>query len=182
MPQIPPGEHKFDSQNGHLTLRTFREGMASMVGHDLVIDVTRWQGTLTVPAAGGAPSLTLTIDMGSFEVREGLHGIKPLTDGDRQEIKGSIAETLKTREHQQASYRSRAVAVQGEQATVDGELTLAGATQPLQIAVQADGARTLTGKAVVQQTLWGIKPYKAFLGALKVRDTVEIEATITLRG
>ena len=27
----------------------------------------------------------------------------------------------------------------------------------------------------VQQTKWGIKPFKAFMGALKVRDTVDIE-------
>ncbi|HEX6737510.1 MAG TPA: YceI family protein [Vicinamibacteria bacterium] len=179
MSQIPPGEYKIDSRNGHLTLRTFREGMASIVGHDLVIDVTRWQGTVTVPA-GGQPQLAVNIDMGSFEIREGLHGVKPLTDGDRDDIKGSIAETLKTQQHKQASFQSRAVKVQGDEATVEGDFTLAGSTQPLSITVHANGDRTVTGKAVVQQTLWGIKPYKAFLGALKVRDTVEVEATITL--
>jgi polyisoprenoid-binding protein YceI len=179
MSQIPPGEYKVDSRNGHLTLRTFREGMAALVGHDLVIDVTRWQGTVSIPA-GGQPHLAFTIDMGSFEVREGLHGVKPLTDSDREDIKRSIAETLKTHQHKQASFQSRAVRVDGDQATVEGDFTLAGSTQPLQIAVHADGDRTVTAKAVVQQTLWGIKPFKAFLGALKVRDTVEVEATVTL--
>jgi len=181
MPPIPPGEYKIDSHNGRLILRTFREGMAALIGHDLVIDVTRWQGTVTIPdGSGGQPRLALTIDMGSFEVREGLHGVKPLTDSDRQEIKGSIAETLKTHDHKQASFESRTVRVDGDQATVDGAFTLAGTTQPLRMTVQANGDRTVTGKATVQQTLWGIKPYKAFLGALKVRDTVEVEATVKL--
>ena len=179
MPPIPPGEYKVDSHNGRLMLRTFREGMAALVGHDLVIEITRWQGTVTIPD-GGQPRLALTIDMGSFEVREGLHGVKPLTDGDREDIKGSIAETLKTQQHKQASFESRTVRVEGNQATVDGAFTLAGTTQPLQLTVQQNGDSTVTGKAVVQQTLWGIKPYKAFLGALKVRDTVEVEATVKL--
>ena len=182
MVQIPPGPYKIDSSHGRLTLRTFREGMASVIGHDLIIDVTRWNGTVNVPDAGGLARLDFDIDMGSFEVREGLHGVKPLTDGDREEIKGSIAETLKTGDHRKASFKSRTVKLEGDRATVDGEFTLAGATQPLQITVQGNGGRTFTGKAVVQQTLWGIKPYKAFLGALKVRDTVEIEATVTLPG
>ena len=180
MSQIPPGEYTIDSRNGHLTVRTFREGMAAMVGHDLVIDVTRWQGKVTIPEPGGQPRLAVTIDTGSFEVREGLHGVKPLSDGDREEIKGNIAETLKTVQHKQATFQSRAVRQNGEQATVEGDFSLAGSTQPLQIEVHANGDRTVTGKAVVQQTLWGIKPYKAFLGALKVRDTVEIEATVKL--
>jgi polyisoprenoid-binding protein YceI len=179
MSQIPPGEYKIDSRNGHLTLRTFREGMAALVGHDLVIDVTRWQGTVTVPASG-QPQLAVNIDMGSFEIREGLHGVKPLSDSDREDIKGSIAETLKTGQHKLASFQSRAVRVQGEQATVEGDFTLVGSTQPLQITVHANGDHTVTGKATIQQTLWGIKPFKAFLGALKVRDTVEVEATVRL--
>jgi polyisoprenoid-binding protein YceI len=182
MVPLPPGPHTIDSSKGQLILRTFREGMAAVIGHDLIIDITRWQGTVTVPDAGGAPRLALEIDMSSFEVREGLHGVKPLTDGDREEIKGNIAETLQTHHHQKASFVSRAVQVDGNRATVDGEFTLAGTSQPLRLTVEASGDRTFTGKAVIQQTLWGIKPYKAFLGALKVRDTVEIEATVTVPG
>jgi hypothetical protein len=34
--------------------------------------------------------------------------------------------------------------------------------------------------ASVQQSLWGIRPYRGFMGALKVRDTVEVEGTVTL--
>ena len=180
---VSPGNYKIGPANGRLTLCTFREGMAAVVGHDLVIDITRWQGTVSVPQEpGGRPQLDVEIDMGSFEVREGLRGVKPLTDGDRQEIKGQIAETLRTSNYKRASFESRTVRIQGDGATVDGQFTLVGGTHPLRITVQAKDDRTFTGKAVVQQTAWGIKPYKAFLGALKVRDTVEIEATVTLAG
>lgn len=167
---LSPGQHRIGPANGRLTLLTFREGMAAVVGHDLVIDITRWQGTVTVPEGSGSqPRLAVEIDLSSFEVREGLRGVKPLTDSDRQEIKGQ-------------SFESTTVRVQGDGATVDGQFTLAGVTHPLRISVQAKDDRRLTGKAIVQQRVWGIKPYKAFMGALKVRDTVEVEATVTLAG
>jgi polyisoprenoid-binding protein YceI len=178
---IPPGQYPIDPRNGNLTLRTFREGMASIVGHDLVIEVTQWRGTVTVPdGAGGAPHVAVELDMGSLEVREGLHGVVPLTDKDRQEIKGIIADTLKTNANPKASFKSTKVQAQGERARVDGEFTLAGRTHPLQMTAQAGGDHTVTVTATVQQTSWGIAPYKAFLGALKVRDAVEIEAKVRL--
>ena len=112
---LTPGKHKIGPANGRLTLRTFREGMAAVVGHDLVIGITRRQGTVSVPEGpGDQPHLAVEIDMGSFEVRVGEGGVKPLTDGDRQEIKGQIAETLRTSDNERASFESRTVRIQGE--------------------------------------------------------------------
>ena len=37
-------------------------------------------------------------------------------------------------------------------------------------------------EGTVVQTAYGIKPYTAFLGALKVRDAVGLEATVDLTG
>jgi len=178
---IPPGHYPIDPRNGQLTLRTFREGMAAMVGHDLVIEVTQWRGTVTVPdGAGSTPQIAVELDMGSLEVREGLRGVVPLTDKDRVEIKGIIAETLKTKAIPKASFKSTNVQVEGDHAGVDGEFTLAGRTHPLHMTAQAGGDHTVTVTGTVQQTSWGITPYKAFLGALKVKDTVEVEATVRL--
>ena len=38
----------------------------------------------------------------------------------------------------------------------------------------------MTGTANVVQTTWGIKPYTGFLGALKLRDDVQMEFLVTL--
>jgi hypothetical protein len=37
------------------------------------------------------------------------------------------------------------------------------------------------GRATVVQTQWGIKPYSAFLGALKLADEVAVEVDAMLR-
>ena len=46
---------------------------------------------------------------------------------------------------------------------------MAGATRPLTAELTPDG-----GRATVVQSQWGIKPYRGLMGALKVRDDVEV--------
>jgi polyisoprenoid-binding protein YceI len=178
---IPPGEYRIGPSNGRLLLRTFREGMASKVGHDLVIEVTRWQGIVAVPGNGGMPHVAVEADMRSLEVLEGNGGVKPLTDKDRQEIKRNIADTLMTAQHPQAYFESTSIQVNGDSAVIDGRFTMVGSAQPLRLMVRnGGGAAIATG--TVQQTQWGITPYKGFMGALKVRDNVDLEVTVPLAG
>jgi len=179
---LSPGEYRIGPPNGRLVLRTFREGVASKVGHDLVIEVTRWQGMVALPADGSMPRVAVEADMGSLEIREGVGGVKPLSDKDRDEIKKTADELLRTAEHPRAIFQSTSVAVNGGTATIDGSFTLAGASQPLRLMVQANGDQMVTASGEVQQTRWGIKPYKGFMGALKVRDNVEVELTVALAG
>ena len=62
----------------------------------------------------------------------------------------------------------------GSRIRVEGDLTLVGRTEPIafDLAVGDDGA--LSATAVVKQTAWGMKPYSALFGALKVKDEVEV--------
>ena len=57
---------------------------------------------------------------------------------------------------------------------MQGELTLAGrrTRSPSTVTVADDGA--LSGSAGVQQTDWGMKPYSALFGTLKVADEVQV--------
>jgi polyisoprenoid-binding protein YceI len=178
---LSAGVQKIGPWNGHLILRTFREGVAALVGHDLVIEATHWQGTVTIPdAPDSPPRVAVEVDLHSLEVREGHGGAKPLTDNDRHEIKKTISKLLKTGDHPQAFFESTTVRVEGDKATVDGDLTLLGVAHPLRLTAQATDDRTVIASASVQQSLWGIRPYRGFMGALKVRNTVKVEATATL--
>jgi polyisoprenoid-binding protein YceI len=178
---LSAAEHEIGPQNGHLILRTFREGMAAVVGHDLVIEATRWQGTITIPGAPDSqPRLAVEVDLRSLEVREGHGGAKPLTDSDRREIEKTTAKLLRIGDYPQAFFASTTVRVDGDKATVDGELTLLGLTRPLRLTAQVTDDHTVIGSTSVQQSRWGIRPYRGFMGALKVRDTVEVEGTVTL--
>ena len=158
-------------ETGWLFVKTGRSGLGAKAGHDLTIEATRWQGR--VDLAGRSVALDVAVD--GLEVREGTGGVKPLTDSDRADIKDTFTrKVLRTAEHPTISFRSTRVEGTPDSFTVDGDLTIMGVTQPVALwCAMGDGR--VRGSTTVQQSRWGIKPYSAFLGALKVRDEVEVE-------
>ena len=165
---IEAGTYELTSESGTLSVRTGRTGAAAKAGHDLVIDVTAWHATLEV---GAQSSLVLDADATSLRVREGTGGMQALGDDDKASIEQTIDDDVLQR--QGITFRSTAVQVEGSRLSVEGELALVGSVRPIafELAV-ADGR--LSGSAVVKQTDWGIKPYSALYGALKVVDEVEV--------
>jgi polyisoprenoid-binding protein YceI len=155
--------------------------MAAKVGHDLVIDVKRWEATVEVPDDAAASSVALDADSRSLEVREGVRGVKPLTDKDRVDIVKTIDD--KILRGQPISFRSRAVRPtgDGDRLTVEGDLTIAGATRPVTAELTAGADGHVTGTIPLTQSEWGIKPYRGLMGALKVRDELEIVVDAQLR-
>jgi YceI-like protein len=158
-------------ENGKLTVRTGKGGAAAKAGHNLVIEVTRWQGTLT------PDSVELTADARSLRVRSGSGGISPLGDEEKAGISQTIDEEVL--EGGNISYRSSAVSERPGGYDVEGELDLLGVRAPLSFALALDGDH-LTGSAQVKQTDWRIKPYSALFGTLKVADVVEVSIDATL--
>jgi len=153
-------------------VKTYREGLAAKVGHDLVIEVADWSATVEVSDDPTASSFVLDADSRSLQVREGLRGVKSLTDKDRADIRRTIDETIL--HGQPISFRSRAVRASDEGLVVEGDLTVTGETRPVTapLRVAADGRVTTT--IPLTQSAWGIKPYRGMMGALKVRDELDI--------
>lgn len=156
--------------DGSLVVQTYREGVAARVGHDLIIEVTSWQATLD------DARVQLTADPRSLRVREGRHGVKPLSDKDRDEILKNIDEKVL---HGQPISFSGTVSRQQGALDVDGELTLAGTTRPLRAGLQVAGERA-TVTIPLKQSDWSIKPYRGMMGALKVRDELEVVLDVRL--
>ena len=155
---------------GRLLVKTYREGVAAKVGHDLVIEVTRWEATVDLDAS----TVELTADARSLEVREGVRGVKPLTDKDRRDIAKTIDD--KVLRGQPIAFRSSTVRSSDRDGplVVEGELTIAGTTRPVTARLDVDADGRVSGTIPLAQTDWGITPYRGLMGALKVRDEVEI--------
>jgi hypothetical protein len=81
--------------------------MAAKAGHDLVIQVTRWEATVAIAADPASSTIQLSADQRSLHVREGVRGLKPLTNKDRSEIAKNIDD--KVLHGQPISFRSSAV-------------------------------------------------------------------------
>jgi YceI-like domain len=176
------GSFRLGPDNGRIILRTSRAGLAARAGHDLTIEVTRWWAQVEVPdeKAGDvtAAAVTAELDLGSLEPRTGTGGVKPLTDGDRREIKKTIGGILG---NGQASFASsRIVRFGAAGGAIEGTLTINGKTRPARLQVTEPGPGRYRGTAAVQQTAFGIKPYVGFFGALKLSDEVGVEVEVDL--
>jgi len=86
---------------GSLQIKTYREGVAAKVGHDLVIEVGTWEATMDDEA------VELHADSTSLRVLSGERGVKPLSDHDRDEIIKNIDGKILRR--QPIEFRSTAV-------------------------------------------------------------------------
>jgi polyisoprenoid-binding protein YceI len=175
---LRPGRHEVGPDAGRMQVQTYREGLAQKVGHDLILDVELWSATLDVDADGRPGAIALEADPRSLQVREGRHGVKPLTDKDRAQIRKEIEG--KVLGGQPIAFQSDAVQISDDGLLVSGRLTLAGATRPASFAVALTPEGRLGATLSVTQSDWGIKPYRAFMGALKVRDAVEVVLDVGL--
>ena len=171
-------------ENGIVLLRTRRTGLASRVGHDLTLEVTAWSADVEVPDPTGPSGgwVEATMDLSSIRVREGTGGAVPLTDRDRREIEGNARRMLDVDRHPMATFASDQISATENEATVSGTLSLHGGRTPVVLHVRQVSPNRLHADASVAQTTLGIKPYSAFLGALKLRDEVSVECQVDIAG
>ncbi|MEV5409199.1 YceI family protein [Thermopolyspora sp. NPDC052614] len=172
---IASGDYTFGAESGRLMIETSRTGLGAKAGHDLTIEVTRWYGEATIDATDpAASSVNVEADAGSFEVRKGTGGVKPLTSSDRGEIEKIIREKiLHTTRNATITFHSTRVAGTAESFRVEGTLTIAGVTRPITVQCASAEGR-VRGSTSITQSRWGIRPYSAFFGALKLNDEVEV--------
>ena len=181
---IHAGRHQFGTDNGRIILRTFRDGLAAQAGHDLTIEAVRWSGELDVAEDLTPVSLTVKIDLGALVVRDGTGGIKPLSDRDKREIAVSARKVLSADRYPEATFSTTRLdhAPDGAGGTIEGTLTLAGQSRPERLTVSQPGPGQYKATAKVRQRDFGIKPYSAFLGSLKVADEVQVDIELDLSG
>jgi polyisoprenoid-binding protein YceI len=160
-------------------VKTGRTGAAAKAGHDLLLHVTAWQATLVVGEDAVPSTVVLEADAASLVVREGTGGMQSLGDDDKASIRETIDDDVLKRGR--IEFRSTAVQLAGDRVSVAGELSLAGKAAPLACDFTVHDGGKVSGRAVVKQSDWGIKPYSALFGALKVADevTVIIDGTLT---
>ncbi|MBV9363392.1 MAG: YceI family protein, partial [Solirubrobacterales bacterium] len=116
-------------------------------------------------------ALALTADSRSLRVLEGTGGMKALDDDDKADIVKTIdKEVLKGCS---IEFRSGRVVRRADGVEVAGELELGGRRGPVRFEL-AIGDGRLTGGTTVKTSAFGIKPYSALFGTLKVADEVQV--------
>jgi polyisoprenoid-binding protein YceI len=177
---IAPGTYALGPPDARLTIRTSRSGAAAKAGHDLLIEVERWGATVEIAPDPAQSVFELNADSRSLKVAEGTGGMKALGDDDRSSIVKTINEEVL--KGAPITFRSTAVRPDGDgRFHVTGDLEIANGISLIAFDITLSDDGRLAGGASVRQTEWGIKPYSALFGALKVADEVAVEVEGTLK-
>jgi polyisoprenoid-binding protein YceI len=115
-------------------------------------------------------------------VIEGKGGAMSLSDRDKREIASTARKLLNADRQPEAKFTSTKVTGDDQGGVVEGTLTMLGQDHPFTLKVGHPGEKKFTATGTVVQSEYGIKPYTAMFGALKLADPVGIEAEIDLSG
>jgi polyisoprenoid-binding protein YceI len=154
---------------------TFKEGLLSRVAHDLRLHVEPWGVKLTRTG----DEVAVEIDQRSFVVdgamRDGRVDVAALSDRDRTKIVETIhREILRLDRHPKIRFLGRVIERAGDALELRGELELIGARRPLAFtATHAD--RRVRARVTLRPSDWGIRPYKALAGAIRLQDRVIVD-------
>ena len=177
---------RVDKERSSLFVWTFKAGLMARMAHDLKIEVTdfsfdvdgnmgeNWRGELMMPIDGFRV-------LGA--VRNKVLQEEELSLDDRAEIEQTLrAKVLDSDHYPVAIYRASFSGTENQR-NFGGDLTLKGTTRPLKIQGQME--RTiqgihLKGQTRILQSDFGIKPFQAFLGALKIKDEIEVTWNVYL--
>ena len=156
---------------GRIEVLTFKEGLLSKVAHDLSIDLGRFQ--LETDGTRIHAKLFLTSLSVEGVMNKGVFDAHGLSESDRHDIAGNIQnKILHTKQHPEATFTGTASRGGGKH-SVRGELTLVGKSREISFDVrEVDGH--WRGEVELVPTRWGIAPFKALLGAIKLQDRVVV--------
>jgi polyisoprenoid-binding protein YceI len=178
----------YDQTDAECVVYVYREGIASAVGHDLAIEVGEFE--IEVPDEGGqieGGQIEGRFAADSLRVRHAMVDGQPrpgkLSAKDKKKIEGNIRKAvLETKRYPVIKFRSSQVsgpasAAETGAVRVAGVLSLHGADQEISLGGQVeDGETFVCGR--LEQPDFGIEPYSALFGALKVKSHVDVEIRV----
>jgi len=175
-----PRTVEVNASSGECLVFTEKQGLLSKVAHDLKIRVTdfdiAWDGA-TLSARFDPSSLRVVCAMA--KVRENPTA---LSDSDKKKIEKSIvADVLQARKHPAIEFESSEVVLEGKGYRIKGDLTLHGVTRPISAKVNPSSGRWST-QVSINQPDYGIEPFSAMLGTLKVKPKVRVRVSVPADG
>ncbi len=169
---------RYDAYNSECLLFSFKDGLLARLAHDLKLQVERF----SIEVDDATHQIKATFDPSSIQVVcaqvDGRDNASTLSEGDKKKIYDNVTkDVLRTRKHPEIRFDSTNVAQRGEGFVVEGTLQLYGKSRNIQTNVRAAGDRWVA-EVKLHQPDYGIKPFTAALGALKVKPDVMVRVTV----
>ncbi len=162
---------RYGPEQATIAVRVHREGLLVAAGHDLVLHATRFA------IEEDAAAVRASVDASSLVVVASLHGEREDADRPPDVDRRTIERTV--REEILRAGRHPAIELEGthEGGVLDGRLRLRGVERPVRAEVRS-GAGGRTVELAIDQRAFGIEPYRALLGALRVKAVVAVRVRL----
>ncbi len=166
----------WDQTNAHCHVIAWKEGLLSAVGHNVKVELRKFRIEFD------GDRVTGTFDARSAAsvcaVRDGRDDPNALSAKDRATIDGYLQnDILESRRHAEVRFTSTRVELSGGEGEIEGDLTLRGRTRSITLAVTSTGGATVA-RVRLHQPDFGIAPFRAMLGALRIQPTIDVELSV----
>ncbi len=166
----------YDASTARCSVIAYKQGLLAAVGHNVRLVVDRFEVRIDedgVQAEFDAKSLRAVC-----AVKDGRDDPGALSERDLRTIDGYVQkDILESHRHPQITFRSAEYDPDDDEITVEGELELHGTTRDVAFAAERDGSEWVA-RVRLRQGDFGIRPFKALMGALKIKPEVDVEIRI----
>ncbi len=162
------------ANNASIHIYTYKAGLLAAVGHDVLLRVADF----SLQADPAELSISGTIDPLSIEVvnatNDDVENPGALSESDRETILKYVQKNiLNVSRYPEISFESTDVYDEDGEWEVEGDLTLHGTTRSITLTAQVEDD-ALVGEISLNQPAYGIKPFSAMMGTLKIKPDVRI--------
>lgn len=173
---------RYDESNAECLVFSYRDGLLAKLAHDLKIGVERF----SIEVDDETQAIVASFDPTSLRVvsalQEGTAAPGILSKSNTQKIHDNIdKDVLRVKRYPTIEFASSQVVQDGEGFRVRGTLTLHGTSQTIQADVAPEGDHWFT-EVPLYQPNFGIKPFTAAFGALKIKPTVNVQIRVPREG
>lgn len=173
---------RYDAYNSKCLVFSYKDGLLARLAHDLKLQVERF----SIEVDDTTHQIKATFDPSSIQVVcarvNGQDESSTLSKGDKKKIHDNVTkDVLRVRKHPEIRFDSTNVVARGEGFAVEGTLQMYGKSRSIQTSVRADGDRWVA-EVRIHQPDFGIKPFTAALGALKVKPDVTVRVSVPRQG
>jgi len=173
--------HSVDSAKSKIEIQVAKDGFFKAFGHDHLVSTTRFSGSVRLAESKmEESSVTFAAEANSLRVVDPGESEK-----DRNEVQATMLgeQVLDVARYPQIQFSSSTIkVVSASKSTFElqasGTLTLHGTkkpvTLPVRVQISDDGSLTCDTEIYLLQSDFGITPYKAAGGAVKVKDKLKL--------
>lgn len=169
---------RYDAGNSEVLVFSFKDGVLAKLAHDLKMHVE----SFSIDVDDATKAITATFDARTVKVvcrrKDGHDEHGGLGSLELGQIHSNLEkDVLESKKHPEIRFASNEVKPEGDGYRIRGNLTLHGQTRSIDTVAKKQGGK-LVAEVRIHQPDFGIKPYSAMMGALKVQADVTVQVSV----